>query len=342
MADRPSNLHPYPVSALAPAEEPPAVPAVRPPPKSLLRQLEASYAKERLNLAPTLALCVPMFFVFLSLAAFLEVYVLSTASSFLGIFFVGSYIVFSSYFVADHYMALASTSYAKIEEGKKFYVLSNLIKSAVLLAYTPSAAATLYKACVNDDWSTPRIRALGVLYAIPDAVSMLLVRRMATSTKVHHLCVVFFMCINLVVTYEQKTVGRALVVYGVFSTFAYLVNLLLASRFLPVSPASSLVLSCLAFGIYPASLAINWTWQCTFLYDLVIFERTSAAHGACIALYLALISMVVYDDCVLVRWLWKNVDKRVETLREASGGCNSPKRAHHNPGHAADSGKKVI
>ena len=61
---------------------------------------------------------------------------------------------------------------------------SNLIKSAVLLAYTPSAAATLYHAIALDDWSTPRIRAMGVLYAIPDAVSLLLVSRMATSTKV--------------------------------------------------------------------------------------------------------------------------------------------------------------
>ena len=78
----------------------------------------------------------------------------------------------------------------------------------MLLAYTPSAAATLYHAIALDDWSTPRIRAMGVLYAIPDAVSMLLVKRMATSTKVHHLCVVLFMAVNLCVTYEHETVGR--------------------------------------------------------------------------------------------------------------------------------------
>merc|ERR1711977_801898 len=102
---------------------------------------------------------------------------------------------------------------------------------------------------------------MGVLYAIPDAVSLLLVERMAFSTKVHHICVVLFMAVNMCVTYEQETVGRALVVYAVLSTFAYLVNLLLASRFLPVSKPVSLVLSVLALAIYSSCLAVNWLWQ---------------------------------------------------------------------------------
>jgi len=113
-----------------------------------------------------------------------------------------------------------STSYAAIPHDKKFYVLSNLIKSALLLGYCPSAAATLYNALINDQWSTHRIRSLGVLYAIPDTVSLLLVSRMATSTKIHHLCVIAFMICNLFIEYEHESVGRALVVYAIFSTFA--------------------------------------------------------------------------------------------------------------------------
>jgi len=257
-------------------------------------------------LMPTLALCVPVFVLFLGLSAFLEAYILSDATSFVAIFLIGSYVVFSSYFVANHFMSKLSTSYSSIPDDKKFYVLSNLMKSAVLLAYTPSAAVTLFLALVHDVWSTPRIRALGVLYAIPDAVSLLLVSRMAMSTKVHHICVVLFMGVNLLVSYEQETVGRALVVYAVFSTFAYLVNLLLASRFLPVSPGLSLLLSLLALGIYSGCLAVNWTWQVRFLTHLAT-SGPSALHGACIVVYLALISLVVRDDVVLVKWLWKNV-----------------------------------
>ena len=41
--------------------------------------------------------------------------------------------------------------------------------------------------------------------------------------------------------------------YAIFSTFAYLVNLLLASRFLPVSPKLSLTLSALPLRAEPRS-----------------------------------------------------------------------------------------
>ena len=102
----------------------------------------------------------------------------------------------------------------------------------MLLSYTPVAARTLYLGMVNDEWRTTSIRNLGVLYAIPDTVSLLLVERMALTTRIHHLCVIVFMVINLFNDYSERNVWRALVVYAVFSTFAYLVNLLLASRFL--------------------------------------------------------------------------------------------------------------
>jgi len=149
---------------------------------------------------------------------------------------------------------------------------------------------------------------LPTLYAIPDAVSMLLVSRMSFSTKVHHLCVVVFMVVNLFVDYEQETIGRALVVYATFSTFAYLVNLLLASRFLPISPAVSFILSFLALVIYAGCLGINWTWQLGFLYKLA-HSSPSWIHVFFITVYVGLISMVVYDDVVLTQWLWKNVHK---------------------------------
>jgi hypothetical protein len=79
--------------------------------------------------------------------------------------------VFSSYFVANHYMLRLSTSYAAIPDDKKFYVLSNTIKSAVLLVYCPLAAKTLYQAVFHSEWSTERIRNLGVLYGAPPSCS---------------------------------------------------------------------------------------------------------------------------------------------------------------------------
>ena len=221
--------------------------------------------------------------------------------------------------MADYFLARQSTSYARIPDDKKFYVLSNLIKSAVLTAYTPQAAYLLYQSIALDEWSTPRIRSLGVLYAIPDFVSLFLVQRMALTTKAHHVCVVIFMVINLYNDYAHENVCRALVVYAVFSTFAYLVNLLLASRFLPVKPRMSLAMSSVALVVYTSCLAINWMWQVGFVASLHArkwADGDAHAVGAIYA-YLAAISMVVYDDVVLTKWLLANCKKKWRELEAA-------------------------
>jgi len=168
---------PYPVE-----NEPPLVQKCRDP----------GYTGGELNLQPSLWFMAAICCFSASATAFLETYVLS-ASGHLAVFLVGGYVVFSSYFVCDYVMMRVSTSYAAIPDAKKFYVLSNLVKAAVLLSYTPVAARTLYLGMVNDEWSTTSIRNLGVLYAIPDTVSLLLVERMALTTRIHHLCVIVFM-----------------------------------------------------------------------------------------------------------------------------------------------------
>ena len=272
----------------------------------------------RLNALPSYALFFPIACVFACASAFLEVYVVSARAHF-AVFAVGTYVVFSSYFVADYFLARQSTSYARIPDDKKFYVLSNLIKSAVLTAYTPQAAYLLYQAIHLDEWSTPRIRSLGVLYAIPDFVSLFLVQRMALTTKAHHVCVVIFMVINLYNDYAHENVCRALVVYAVFSTFAYLVNLLLASRFLPVKPRMSLAMSAVALVVYTSCLAINWMWQVGFVaspHARKWADGDAHAVGAIYA-YLAAISMVVYDDVVLTKWLLANCKKKWRELEAA-------------------------
>jgi len=168
-------------------------------------------------------------------------------------------------------------------------------------------------ALAHDQWENGRIRNLGVLYAIPDFVSLFLVSRMTITTKAHHVCVVIFMVYNLYTDYEELSVARALVVYGVFSTFAYLVNLLLASRFLKIGTVASLCMSLVALAVYSSCLAINWVWQTRFLSNL---WWTKPSYG--IYIYLSCISMVVYDDVILVRWLWTNVQHKTALAREAS------------------------
>merc|ERR1712195_127261 len=63
--------------------------------------------------------------------------------------------------------------YATIEDqAKQFYVLSNLIKSSVLLSYSPIAGYLLYQTMYLDEWDSNRIRIMGTLYCIPDFVQL--------------------------------------------------------------------------------------------------------------------------------------------------------------------------
>ena len=177
---------------------------------SRYRQLtmQATMASQ-LNVQPTLWFAVPVGVFFALAMAFLEYYVVDSASAHLSVFAIGSYVVFSSYFVCDYVMNRKSKSYATIPEDKKFYVLSNLIKSAVLFSYCPLAGQTLCNALLHNMWNNARIRNLGVLYAIPDFVSLFLVSRMSLTTKAHHICVVIFMVYNLYTDYTTPSVSQA-------------------------------------------------------------------------------------------------------------------------------------
>merc|ERR1711865_338289 len=158
---------------------------------------------------------------------FLETYVV-TANAAIVVFVVGSYVVWSSY------------------HSFHFY----LIKNSVLLSYSPIAGYLLYQTMYLDEWDSNRIRIMGTLYCIPDFVSLFMVSRMATTTVVHHIVVCVFNAFSLYNDYDQINVVRAIMVYAVWSTFAYLVNLLLASRFVRTSAFISKTLSALALVIY--------------------------------------------------------------------------------------------
>jgi hypothetical protein len=252
-------------------------------------------------------------FLFFSLASwFMDRFIVSSRSC-LSVFVIGSYIVFSSYFMIHYFVNSMSSSYKNLDKGKQFYVLSNLIKSAALLAYSPIAAKLCYDTLYMDLWDTRRIRNLGCLYAILDFVSMILVRRMASSTWFHHACVCVFSLYSCYNDYSQETVARMMVVYAIFSVFAYLVNLLLASRFFELSPKASTILSAAALFIYVSCCSINWTWQVYYGVRLMgILENRLTLYA-----YTFLIVFIVYDDINLMRWLYSNVIKKISTPKNA-------------------------
>ena len=74
-------------------------------------------------------------------------------------------------------------------------------------------------------------------------------------------------------------------------------------------------MSVLALGIYASCLALNWGWQLCYLRHLYV-----ANFSAAIYVYVALMSVVVYDDVVLTQWLLANCRAKVAALRAKARG----------------------
>ena len=156
-----------------------------------------------------------------------------------------------------------------------------------------------------DIWESNRIRNLGCLYCIPDFVSLILVRRMSRATKIHHLCVCVFNYLSVYNDYKEENICRLIVIYAIFSTLAYLVNLLLASRFLNFSETTFTVLSSLSLLIYASACAVNWTWQVYYTYHLITVNN----HWS-IYLYGLMLINIIYDDLILNQWLYANIRRQ--------------------------------
>lgn len=231
----------------------------------------------------------------------LQEHVLSTKNH-VGVFLLGSYVVFSSYFVAYYFLERLSMSFRKVSPDKKFYTISNLIKAGVLAAVTPFAVYHLQRIMLHDDWDSNTLQNLGCIFAIPDFVSLLVVRRMSTTTIVHHICVCIFNYFSIQNDYGKENICRLIVVYAAFSSFAYCVNMLLASRFLGVPANVARHLSLAALVVYMACCAVNWMWQVHYLRHLIGGPND---HWT-VYLYMVLISFVMWDDLVLNRWLLQN------------------------------------
>jgi hypothetical protein len=269
-------------------------------PQQIFRAFVSDNPWDTLHAQPALAVVGGTTALSMISAYILQNHVLDTHDH-LGVFLFGSYLIFSSYFMVYYFLERFSTSFRKISQDKKFYTIGNLLKAGVLVSITPFAVYNLMLVLIYDTWESNTLRNLGCIYAIPDFVSMVVVRRMAWTTWLHHICVCLFNYFSIHNDYAQENVCRLIVVYACFSTFAYCVNMLLASRFLGVSAQVSRVLSFVALCVYVFCCAVNWVWQAHYLRHLI----RENDHWT-IYLYMTLICFVMWDDIVLNRWLLQN------------------------------------
>ena len=217
-------------------------------------------------------------------------------------YLVSCLLVYLSYRGTDKILTQKSLKYCKLKYEKQTYVVANIVKSIILLCITPLCFIFLYKLFYGMSEEIYNYTfIITSIYASTDMVSLLLERGKKLSTIYHHIFVQLasVTCISLG---TFNTVADIILIYGVFSTFAYLVNFYLAIRFLVDNNLIALKrLATLAYLIYISSCIINWSIQTVYLISFLI-----NGHFITWGLLLLFNYVVINDDLILMEFLHKN------------------------------------
>lgn len=227
------------------------------------------------------------------------------------------------YFAKEVWNALDSKFRSISPAHKKMYVVANMSKAALLaiLAVSPRYWIGSYNCFILDKFKSIVTKRCGILYCVTDLVALFIVSKLPRSTVLHHITTsiisVLVCSVNLRVEGWNGLLGvsKMAVLYGLFSSAAFPVNIFLALRV--VYPDAKWLRGFALFSLiaYVICCALNWSihvvWTLRIAYDwrnLSIFPF----------LYLFAVYFLVTDDIVLMKWLYykasgKQVEKKIDS-----------------------------
>lgn len=190
---------------------------------------------------------------------------------------------------------------------KKWYVVANLSKSFILGCMSLSPRYWIGVYYVFDRMDEVNVKRCGMLYIATDLVALFMVPKLPRSTIMHHV-----MTILIIITVSTVDIGivgyggfvgvcKMAVLYGIFSTLAFLVNAYLALRVVYPKARWLHILVILSLWPYILCCVCNWTIHMVWLCSLIANWEVSFIN----VLYLLGISALVNDDIVLIKWLMK-------------------------------------
>ena len=230
--------------------------------------------------------------------------VLLNWDNYISFYLFGFYVVFASYFVYDFFLKKYCSAYKLLNSDQQMYTVSNILKATQLFMISPFTIDILYQTMYLDKWNNNYIKNVGILYSIPDGVSLFMVNKMDITTKIHHSIVCIFNIISIYNNYEDDNIVRCMIIYACFSCFAYIVNLLLGVRHINNNKRITSIMSKYAFYIYFLCCIINWAWHITHFYTLVI-SCDDIVCKITIPTYYLFVTALAIDDIKLNKWLYR-------------------------------------
>eukprot|EP00045_Choanoeca_perplexa_P003758 m.33247 g.33247 ORF g.33247 m.33247 type:complete len:329 (+) comp12214_c1_seq1:148-1134(+) len=245
------------------------------------------------------------------------------------IFFLLAIGILAGLWVAMHrlFVRCWPTFAAVRPEHKQWYIIANFSKALLLGGQCCSFAWWYYSYLHNACAFNPLLRVVKLgefqpctydayplqemwtktvcaTYVITDALALLMVPKLPTSTIIHHVSTTIFLALVLTVRLTDYPVGQKLVMYGFWSTISFPVNAFLALRVLYPTARRLKHFAQFCALVYAVCCFFNWLLHIVWAVDgLLISQDWTWFNGLLNIAYLGLACSLVNDDIVLLKWL---------------------------------------
>jgi len=207
------------------------------------------------------------------------------------VFIASSVCVFFSYTHTQNYLRHNTLKFSSLSVNKQYYVVKNIIKSVYLALLVVLGWFLIIPGMVKNEFDNNTIRILASMYVSNDFIGLYRVSDLPTSTRLHHVTTIIFLIVSWTVDFQTNNVGQLLLLYTYFSALSFPVNLYLGLR---LCYDDVLWLKTISKYVYLISCLMNWyvqyMWYSPSMESLV---------------YVLFLSAIVFDDLVLLNWLWK-------------------------------------
>jgi hypothetical protein len=215
------------------------------------------------------------------------------------------YIVQSSYNWIDRLLLDNNSLYSTFNKERQLYIQKNLIKCIILSILSSYAIYVIIQGILFNFWNNEILYFMGLIYSIPDVISLIKVPNLAISTKLHHMSVAILSILNIFNDYTKPTFWRGIVIYAAISILSHLVNCYLAFRFLYPNSKLSNNLCKISLYSYILFCILNWIYQ----YQIIFTHLSTTFSQLDFYIYISLIHLIIWDDYKLITFLSHAVDK---------------------------------
>jgi len=219
---------------------------------------------------------------------------------------LSSGIFYNSYTILDNVLLKYYLKYNSYDNDRKEYILTNMLKSIFLFFMSIAFVGNIVSGTINlydtSNWSANIIfwKNLVAVYTSTDLVGLIRNKKMATTTIIHHYCVIIGFLVISVKQFKEEGVYKAIFIYGCFSSLAFLVNFYLGYRFLDSKDSVfSTTIKSLSHKSYLFVIICNILWQLYYIGTVLIYKSSIFM----ISILLSLVSLWLRDDLILLKFL---------------------------------------